>query len=576
MTTIIKKIKNKRTYYYAVQSGRVNGKPRIIWQKYLGTVDNIIEMAQGGPKEQFFDIFEAGGVAALLGIIQKIRLIEIIDEIVPKRSQGPSTGEYIALAIINRVLSPCSKLKMSDWYEGTVLLRLWKYPSDSFTSQRFWDHMDRISEEQIDLIQEKIALAVQQEFSIDPKLLLYDTTNFFTYIATRNRRNTIAQRGHNKQKRTDLRQVGLALLVTKDFHIPLFHRVYQGNIPDRGSFIQMASEIQDQQEKILHLGSDTTLVFDKGNISQEAMDKLIIGGQNFVCAIPENTPVGNEIFSTPVQQLLPVPGLPGTKAMSCNVTLWDKSLRAILTYSEGYFAARSADLTEQIQKSIKKLHDFSQDLLDPKTSARYKSEQHVLESAKAMVSDAYAKDVIKISVEKKDRIFQLYYETNQAVLYSLMEKKLGRTLIITSRFEWSEAEVISAYRGQNGLEGVFKLSKHQDFLHWQPAFHWTDQKIKVHGLYCVLALLITSLAHKTVSEKGIDLSVIEMLTELSQIREVACFSTEEKDARCKGTVSLSRMSALQKRLAEATDIGSILKPARGTTKKKISGNKKKA
>jgi transposase len=38
-------------------------------------------------------------------------------------------------------------------------------------------------------------------------------------LATTNGRSGLAQRGHSKQKRDDLRQIGLALLVTRDFQV---------------------------------------------------------------------------------------------------------------------------------------------------------------------------------------------------------------------------------------------------------------------------------------------------------------------------------------------------------------------
>jgi len=47
---------------------------------------------------------------------------------------------------------------------------------------------------------------------IDARILLYDTTNFFTFLATTNHRSDLVRRGHSKQKRHDLRQVGLAFL----------------------------------------------------------------------------------------------------------------------------------------------------------------------------------------------------------------------------------------------------------------------------------------------------------------------------------------------------------------------------
>lgn len=147
------------------------------------------------------DIFEAGGVAAMLQVANKIGIREIIDEVVPKKNQGPSVGEYMLMAAINRAMDPCSKLRMPDWYKETVLLRLWKHPSKFFSSQYFWNNMDLISPKHIEEIQEKIAKKVMDTFEINPKGLLYDTTNFFTYIATGNTRNTIAQRGKSKAKR---------------------------------------------------------------------------------------------------------------------------------------------------------------------------------------------------------------------------------------------------------------------------------------------------------------------------------------------------------------------------------------
>ena len=136
----------------------LNGKPRIVWQKYLGTIDAIIERTEGArpqaPKETV--IFEAGGVAALLRIAQLLELQELINQAVPKREQGPSVAHYILLAALNRALAPCSKQAIGDWYASTVLKRLWRFPSSVFSSQRFWDHMDMVSEQAIERIQEQL------------------------------------------------------------------------------------------------------------------------------------------------------------------------------------------------------------------------------------------------------------------------------------------------------------------------------------------------------------------------------------------------------------------------------------
>ncbi len=360
------------------------------------------------------------------------------------------------------------------------------------------------------------------------------------------------------------------MLVTQDFQIPLFHQVYQGNIADISLFQETAATIKKYQDTVIGPGSDTTLVFDKGNISADAMERIIVSQQHFVCAVPRTTAIEGDPFTTPIEKLTPSSDLPGTRSLSCDIKLWNKTVKAVLTYSESYLTSQLTELMERLQKCVKSLHDFDQTLLKSKDEGKYSSLKQVQTAAEAFATGDYVKEVMDISVEKKKGAFRVVYQINQEKLKHLMGHKLGRTLIITSRHNWNETKIISAYRGQNAIENAFKRMKNQDYLHWQPAYHWTDQKIHVHGLYCVLALLVSSLAYKVVVEGGIEISFLEMLKELTNIREVALFSTEKADKRRKndGDLSLSRMTFLQKNLAEATEIELVLSRRMGTTKSK--------
>ena len=178
MTSLVKKIKNGKAYYYAVRSARVDGKPRIVWQKYLGTIDAILEQYNKSeskiPAETA--LFEAGGVAALLSIANRLEIVDLINEVIPKRDQGTSVGHYILLAALNRALAPLSKSKIGDWYNDTVLQRLWNFSPETFSSQSFWNQMDLVSVEAIKNIQDRLAERVRREFKLDTQPLLYDST----------------------------------------------------------------------------------------------------------------------------------------------------------------------------------------------------------------------------------------------------------------------------------------------------------------------------------------------------------------------------------------------------------------
>jgi len=570
MASIIKKIKQGRPYYYAVQCKRVDGKPRIVWQKYLGTVEGIVARADAArpPKPKEVVVFEAGGVAALLGIARRLGVMDVINELAPKREQGPKVGHYMLLAALNRALSPCSKVEIGEWYEGTILHRLWRFPKSAFTSQRFWDHIWMVSEDTIEVLEERLVERVRAEFGIEPGLLLYDTTNFFTFLATSNHRGDLPQRGRSKTKRHDLRQVGLALMVTRKFMAPLLHRVYPGNVPDVSLFPQLAQELVERFRRLAGDCDDATLVFDKGAVSDDGMEALAAQGVGFVAALSASR--CKELLSTPLDRFDAVPGLSGTSAFSSMVEIWGVRCRVVVAYTESFFAQQLAGVTDNLVKCQKRLSDVQKGL-DRWREGRHRGVPPTLAGARKKVreilSPQFMKGLLNVKLDdmqtsrKPDKnAIRLRYEVDHAALTRLMNERLGRTMLVTNHVDWSSGRVIEAYRGLAKVEETFKNMKNTTFLHWQPAYHWTDQKIRVHGFYCVLALLLCTLARKQAVQAGIELSLPTMLKELSAIKEVAVIYPKGTLAHPRDHIAISRMSAKQRKLAEALNLATILTP----------------
>jgi len=111
-------------------------------------------------------------------------------------------------------------------------------------SMHFWDQMDTVTEEQLLQVQSTITQTLFQQGWVSSKLLFYDLTNFFTFIDTANTSSTLAQRGHNKQKRHDLRQFGLAQATTKEYLLPILSEVYEGNRNDRAFFLPFLEKVK--------------------------------------------------------------------------------------------------------------------------------------------------------------------------------------------------------------------------------------------------------------------------------------------------------------------------------------------
>jgi transposase len=257
MASITKKMIRGKPYYYARECKRVNGKPKIVWQQYLGRpVDIINAMTQGPskvdvmPKPKEAVIVEFGAVTALYDLAKQLNLSEHIDRHVPKQGRGPSVGEYLLVAILNRCVAPCSKTAIAKWFQGTVLRRLMDLDSGQLSSQRFWDNMDRVTRHAIESVERDITMQMVRDFDIDLKRVLFDGTNFFTFIDTFNERCNLAQRGKSKEGRKALRIVGLALLVSADFHVPLFHRTYPGNQADAPTFSSLTETLVNRYHEI--------------------------------------------------------------------------------------------------------------------------------------------------------------------------------------------------------------------------------------------------------------------------------------------------------------------------------------
>jgi transposase len=561
VATIIHKKKKGRPYYYAVESARVNGQPRVVWQKYLGTVEAIVARADQTrpPRARETVIFEAGGVAALLRIAQRLDLVALLDEVVPKREQGPSVGQYLLLAAINRALAPCSKLAMGHWYESTILRRLWRHRASAFSSQRFWDHMDRISEEAIETIQERLLARVRDVFGLNDSLLLYDTTNFFTFIASTNLRNTLAQRGLSKAKRHNLRLVGLALLVSREFQIPLLHHPYPGNVPDVALFPPIARSMLTRYARIVGHTPEATLVFDKGNLSEDGMEQLLASSLHFVAALPSRTHA--DLFHTPRRDLSAVASLPGTYALTATIEIYGRTCGATVAYTESFFTEQLLGVTTHLAKCQKKLLDLEKSLATwrlGKGRGPRPTVAAVHRSVRSILSAQFMKELFRTSVLEEAGLPRLTYEVDHDALQTLTETHLGRTLLLTDHTDWSARPTIETYRSLTAVEDTIKQMKNIDFLHWQPAWHWTDSKLRVHALYCVLGLLLASLARQTVARAGLDLSLHALLADLSAIREVAILYPPGTLGAHHDHIALSRMSPRQRKLTDLLEIQHVL------------------
>jgi len=275
MAYLLKKRIKGRTYYYLAESQRVNGKPRIVWQKYLGSADKIKEKLLEAKKEYLEDIatFEIGSLAAIESIEREIHFQEIVDEIVPKRNQGMSVGLYLYLVVLNRAIEPKSKASLGAWLKKTAISEFQEVDFSLLDSANFWDHMEKVSAQQIEAISDEVAKRVIAKYDISLDCLLYDTTNYFTQMSGETE-SELSRYAHSKAGKHQLRHVGLALLCNREEGVPLFHRLYSANTHDSKLFSQIQGELFRLLLSLRKGKERMTLVFDKGCNSPENFSEI--------------------------------------------------------------------------------------------------------------------------------------------------------------------------------------------------------------------------------------------------------------------------------------------------------------
>jgi transposase len=551
------------TYYYYSKWEWVDNRCRRVWQKYLGKLEDIVAACQGtGPAPISAEVFQWGLSQALWQEATRAGLVGHIDRHCPKRRQGLTTGQYLAIAAINRAISPRSKRSMWDWFSQTVLRRhLSAASQSSLSSQRFWDHMDAVKPEAATAIWKDLVKDVVDRERIDLSSICYDGTNFYTFLDTFNTRCSLAARGKNKQGRDNLRQVSYALFCAADGQLPLFYDVYEGNRNDARQFSLVLSRFHRFFRWLAGEATavpETTLIFDKGNNSAENFSLLDSLRLKFVGSVKlKEHPELAEVPHTDSRFVVCAsPGLKGTKAFRAIKSVAGSERVLVVAYNPNLAKTQRMTLENDVAKAIKRLSELQGRLADRAAGLIKGGKGPTLASVgqkcRSILRRQYLKEVIRVTVEDDSKGHpQLTYHTDTNALNRIAETHLGKTILISNRAEWSDERIIEAYRSQYLIEAVFKEMKDRTTGSWWPLNHWTDSKLRVHGLYCSMAQLLRSVMWRRVRRAGLKISLRRLLSELDRVREVINFYPKKgKTKHQPQQTVLTRLSQRQQRLIE--------------------------
>ncbi|NKQ57414.1 transposase [Amycolatopsis sp. K13G38] len=571
MASIVGKRINGRTYYYLVTSERVAGKPRISEQRYLGSAADVAAALDGGGAlPEHTKHLNFGAVAAVWATLEQLQVAEAIDEAISRRGKGPETGDpaagtaparihaaraqvtararpvrgggkgggkgrgrpspgmYLALAVLHRATAPGSTF--AEWWGASAVQRFIRprLPADAVTDDEFWRATRRLTRDQLQRIEEAVSSRITAALP-GAAALAVDIPGFATYAQSDTAAATLA---------------GLSAIVTRDGAIPLVSHVYR-----RDSAGMVPFGVEADRLAARHPGP-VTVVFDTGQHAQLDLDS----GLHFVGALP----LGDypDLLSRPASGRRPVDPLrfAGLTALDTRALVFGTHRRVVLTHSARLHAAQARGFAQALSNATRQLDGLALALATGRN--RRPREQLLTDIARITRVRAVDRVLTARLTGTKPGELRLEYRIDETARTRLAEEYFGKQLLVTDHDDWPVLDVITAYRARYHLDSTFRVLNSAFVAAPAPRWDWTEHRIAVHSLVSVLATAVTHLLRQEADRAGVDLSVRELLDQLSGIGETV-LRYPSTGGRPRTRRVLTSLSPTQQHLYELFGLGRL-------------------
>lgn len=525
------KKKKGRPYLYVREIARVNGKPKVISQIYVGGPDRVAALV--GDQEQTdgqLKVQEFGALWLANQVDMDFDLAAIVDNVVPAgdREKGPSVGEYFLYCVFNRMIDATSKNRLVQWYDRTAIQQIRPVDTAELNSQRYWEKWDRVSEKDLKTITYRFFQKLWGLASPKADCFLFDTTNYYTFMASQTT-SDLARRGKNKSGRHHLRQIGLGLLTARDSRLPLYYSVYPGNMHDSKHFEAVMDEMFGLVCGLGNTKERLTIVIDKG-MNAESNYKWIDEHARIHFVTTYSTYFAREIAATPLDRFevvdIPVNRRLAEDDRSDECLLgyrtkgkyWGKQRSVVVTYNPR--TARKQQYTFE-----SKLETLRQELLVMRAKVK-ENVPHWRDPEKIMERYIRHCEALHVPASFYDLNFNntkdglaMSFRKN---VYNVKQKQamFGKNIIITDNTDWTTSEIVQASLDRWQVEDRFRLSKDDDLVGVNPIRHWTDSKIRCHLFTCVVAMTYLRLIEMKLANAGVKRSAEDIMDDMRHLHSV--------------------------------------------------------
>jgi len=492
-----------------------------------------------------------GDVGALLWVADQLDLVKLIDQACTMSTpmDGPTMGEMVLAVAVQRACAPSAKRHLATFLES-CLPRVSCLPTSAFTGQQFHRCAAQVRDEQLERIQIEIARAAVRKFELSADVLAFDTTNFDTHIATTTA-GELARRGHAKSKRSDLRVVGLAALVSETGHVPLLYRTYPGNGSDQavlGSCLDALGKLHkalDEGERRDHPAC-RTLVRDGGSWSEQLELDLDMEGYSTLISLPLSHRASElALVHAARRGAMKVLGgkLGDVRAARLRTPVGELDRTLVVVESQELLRGQKRGIAVALRKATAELRKLE------RLAAGGRIQREALESkVRTALQREHLSDFVVARVQERSGQLTLDWHVDSVLRRTLERTRLGRRVLCTDQHIWSTGRIVHGFRGQWNVEELFRRAKKGGVVPWGPSHQWADDSLRLHTFATVIGLTLVSLARLAIGTRKLARSMMQTLAGI----EATLVQVGTKERGRRATVLLAPELTAEQRKAVKT------------------------
>ena len=495
-----------------------------------------------------------GDVGALIWVAEQLDLVAHIDRACGKlgSKSGPSVGELAVAVAIQRACAPGPKRDLGAFLDASVA-RLSCLPGAAFSGQAFHRVAQQVSEHDLEQAQVAIAKAAVARFDVATDVLAFDTTNFDTHIATLTPGN-LSRRGHAKSKRSDLRVVGLGLLVSETEQVPLLYRSYGGNGSDQGVLAGCLEGLKQLHEALdegegRSRPAQRTLVRDGGFWSPQLELDLDTAGYYSLISLPLGHKASEQALQMAARRgaMKRLSGkLSHVRAARMRTAVGALDRTLVVVESEELLAGQKRGIAAALRKAKVELRKLERLIQTGRISG-----SSLVHRVNKTLAREHLSSFVVTTICGTEKAPKLQWNVDAALRRQLETTRLGRRVLCTDRHHWSTGRIVHAFRGQWNVEEMFRRAKKGGVVPWGPSHQWADGSLRLHTFASVVGLMLVSLAKIAL---GTDASVRKTMESLGDIRATLVRTTTGGAGRRPTVMLAPELTSEQRRAVKVFEL----------------------